>query len=180
MPHDGSQGKEMETILHCDRKWGIGRNNDLMFSLPADMKFFRETTRGKVVIMGSNTLICLPNEKPLKNRTNIVLWPGGDKSRALADGFIMADDMDEFKAEVRKYPADDVYVIGGAMMYRTMLPYCSEALITKVDADGGAEVFFENLDRAEGWRLAEQSEPVIDNGYAIRFCRYVNDGVKEL
>ena len=69
----------MKAILHCDKNWGIGRNNQLMFRLPADMKFFRETTSGKVVVMGSNTLLSLPGGKPLKNRTNIVLWPGGDR-----------------------------------------------------------------------------------------------------
>ena len=72
----------MQAILHCDRNWGIGKRNDLMFSLPKDMKFFRTTTSGKVVVMGSNTLLSFPGGKPLKNRTNIVLWPGGDEKRA--------------------------------------------------------------------------------------------------
>ncbi len=60
----------MKAIFHADKNWGIGRNNDLMFSIPKDMKFFRETTLGKVVVMGWNTLCSFPNGQPLKNRTN--------------------------------------------------------------------------------------------------------------
>ncbi|MCR5443600.1 MAG: dihydrofolate reductase [Sphaerochaetaceae bacterium] len=63
----------MQAILHCDRNWGIGKRNDLMFHLPKDMKFFRTTTTNKVVVMGSNTLLSFPGGKPLKGRTNIVL-----------------------------------------------------------------------------------------------------------
>ena len=67
----------MRAIVVVDKVWGIGKGNDLLFSLPADMKHFRETTAGKVVVMGSNTLLSFPGGKPLKNRTNIVLWPDG-------------------------------------------------------------------------------------------------------
>ena len=147
----------MKAILHCDRKWGIGKHNDLMFRLPLDMKFFRETTSGKVVVMGSNTLLSFPGGKPLKNRTNIVLWPGGDAARAEADGFVMTETPDGLLSEIKKYPPDDVFVVGGAMMYRTLLPYCSHVLLTKVDADGGAETFFPNLDELPGWSLAAES-----------------------
>ena len=68
----------MRAIVVVDKNWGIGKNNDLLFSLPADMKHFRETTTGKVVVMGSNTLRSFPGGNPLKNRVNIVLWPGGE------------------------------------------------------------------------------------------------------
>ena len=104
----------MQAILHCDRNWGIGKRNDLMFSLPKDMKFFRTTTSGKVVVMGSNTLLSFPGGKPLKNRTNIVLWPGGDEKRAQEDGFTMVQSLSELFSEIRKYPSEDVFVIGGA------------------------------------------------------------------
>ena len=170
----------MQAILHCDSKWGIGRRNDLMFSLPRDMKFFRRTTSGKVVVMGSNTLLSFPGGKPLKNRTNIVLWPGGDHKRAEADNFIMVETLPELFAEIAKYPADDVFVIGGAMMYHTMLPYCSRVLLTKVEADGNAEVFFDNLDNLPNWTMTQESEPEEDNGYTIRFTTYENSDVRPL
>ena len=79
----------INAILHCDKEWGIGRKNDLMFKLPKDMKFFRDTTKGHVVVMGSNTLLSFPNGKPLKNRINVVLWPGGEHKRAKEDGFFL-------------------------------------------------------------------------------------------
>ncbi len=101
----------MRAILHADREWGIGRNNDLMFSLPRDMKFFRETTKGKVVVMGLNTLLSFPNGKPLKNRVNIVLCPDD-----VNEDVITVHTPAELFAEAKKYPADDVFVIGGAVM----------------------------------------------------------------
>ncbi len=165
----------MKAILHCDKEWGIGKKNTLMFSIPADMKFFRETTSGKTVVMGSNTLLSFPGSKPLKNRTNIVLWPGGEKR----DDCIVVESLNELFEEIKKYPAEEVYIIGGAMMYRTMLPYCSEVLVTKVDAVGGADTYFENLDAHPDFVLSEQSEPVETNGYEIRFCTYKNTNVKE-
>ena len=170
----------MQAILHCDRNWGIGKRNDLMFSLPADMKFFRRTTTGKVVVMGSNTLLSFPGGKPLRNRTNIVLWPGGDGNRAMADGFIMVQSLPELFKEIAKYPPEDVFVIGGAMMYHTLLPYCSRVLLTKVDADGGAEVFFDNLDKLDNWKMTYGSEPQEDNGYTIRFTTYENSDILPL
>ena len=169
----------MQAILHCDRNWGIGKRNDLMFRLPKDMKFFRTTTSGKVVVMGSNTLLSFPGGKPLKNRTNIVLWPGGDPERARQDGYILVQSLPELFRAVASYNPDDVFVIGGAMMYHTLLPYCSRVLLTKVDADGGAEVFFDNLDELDNWSMVSESEPQDDNGYRIRFTTYENSNVLE-
>ena len=159
----------MKAIVVVDENWGIGRSNDLLFSLPADMKHFRETTREKVVVMGSNTLLSFPGAKPLPKRVNIVLWPGGEKR----GDCLVFETLDEVFKEIAKYPADDVYVVGGAMMYATMLGYCSEVIVTKVAANGGAEVFFPNLDEMPDWKLARQSEEVEDNGFMLRFCTYV-------
>ncbi len=161
----------MRAIFHADNKWGIGKHNGLMFSLPKDMKFFRETTTGKVVVMGYNTLLSFPNGKPLKNRTNIVLCP------QTVEGVITAHDLSELLAMLKNYPADDVFVIGGASVYRLLLPYCTEALVTKVDADGGADVFVPSLDEDENFELTEKSEPVEDNGHTITFCVYKNKNV---
>lgn len=165
----------MRAILHCDKEWGIGKKNTLMFSIPADMKFFRETTSGHTVVMGSNTLLSFPGGKPLKNRRNIVLWPGGEKR----DDCTVVDSLDELFSEIRGCDVDDVYVIGGAMMYKTLLPYCSEVLVTRVDAVGGADTFFENLDENPDFTLSSESEPVETNGYKIRFCTYTNNCTKE-
>ena len=166
----------MKAILHADREWGIGKKNGLMFSIPADMKFFRETTTGHVVVMGSNTLASFPGGNPLKNRTNIVLFPEGKKR----DDCTVVGSLEELFAEIKKYPEDEVFVIGGAMMYKTLLPYCREVLVTKVDAVGGADAYFENLDKNPSFELIYRSEDVETNGYTINFCTYKNNAVKSL
>lgn len=165
----------MKAIVAVDKKWGIGKRNGLLFELPADMKFFRETTSGKVVVMGSNTLKSFPGGKPLKNRINVVLYTEGEKR----DDCIVVGSMDELKSELKKYEKEDVFVIGGAMFYKTMLPYCSEVLVTKVDADGEAEVFYENLDKKPEWKCVYESEETETNGYKIKFTTYKNTKVQE-
>ena len=164
----------MKAILHADREWGIGKSNSLMFKIPADMKFFKETTCGNVVVMGSNTLKSLPDGKPLRDRVNIVLYPDGAKR----DDCIVVNSLEELFKEIKKFDSDKVFVIGGAMMYSTLLPYCSEVLVTKVDAVGNADVFFENLDKNKNFKLVYESEPVETNGFQIRFTTYKNLSVK--
>lgn len=164
----------MKAILHADKEWGIGKANGLMFSIPADMKFFRETTTGNVVVMGSNTLKSFPGGRPLKNRTNIVLWPGGEKR----DDCTVVGSLDELFAEIKKYNSDKVFVIGGAMMYKTLLPYCDEVLVTRVEAVGGADAYFENLDNNPDFELVYCSQPQETNDYIIRFTTYKNKNVK--
>lgn len=165
----------MKAIVAVDKKWGIGKKNDLLFSLPADMAYFREKTLNKVVVMGSNTLKSFPSGKPLKNRTNIVLFPGGEKR----DDCVIVQSLEELSNELKKYNTDDVFIIGGAMFYKTMLPYCSEVLVTKVDADGGAEVFYENLDKKQEWSLVSAQPQIETNGYKISFTVYKNSDVKQ-
>lgn len=165
----------IRAIVAVDEKWGIGKNNDLLFHLPLDMKFFRETTLGKVVIMGSNTLKSFPGGKPLPKRTNVVLYPGGEKR----DDCVIVESLDEMREVLRSYVDEDIYVIGGAMFYRTMLPYCGEALVTKVNADGGAQVFFENLDEKPEWECVKATAPLETEDMLIRFTIYRNRDVRD-
>lgn len=165
----------MKAIVAVDRKWGIGKNNDLLFSLKKDMQYFRERTMGKVVVMGSNTLKSFPGGKPLKNRTNIVLFPGGEKR----DDCIVVESLEELSRVLKDYPTDDVFIIGGAMFYRTMLPYCDTVYVTKVDADGDAAVFFENLDLLPNWECIDEGEKVEENGFSFRFTTYFNHEPKQ-
>ena len=170
-------GKLIE-ILNCDNHFGIGKRNGLLFSLPLDMAYFRKTTSGHVVAMGENTLISFPNSKPLKNRTHIVLSKDADHNY---DGVINVHSFGDFLSKIaEELKAQDVYVIGGASIYRQMLPYCDEVLLTKVEADGGAEVFFENLDVNPDFECVDNGEPIEDNGLMIRFTKYVNNNKKAL
>lgn len=165
----------MKAIVAVDKRWGIGKNNDLLFSIPEDMKFFRQTTLGKVVVMGANTLRSFPNGNPLKNRTNLVL-----STTLKRDDCAVFDSLETLLKEIKKYPKDEVYLIGGAKLYKTLLPYCEEVLVTKVDADGDAQVFFENLDALDGWQLISESQTLNSNGYDFKFTTYKNNNVKEI
>ncbi len=165
-------------ILNCDSKWGIGKKNGLLFHLPKDMKFFRETTSNHVVAMGENTLLSFPDSKPLKNRTSIVL---SQDEQHNYDGVINVHSFESFLLKIKEcLQEQDVYIIGGASIYRQLLPYCDEVLLTKVHEDGQAEVFFENLDEKEEWHLVSSTPPEDDNGHQICFCKYKNSNKKPL
>lgn len=164
----------MKAIVAVDNKWGIGKNNDLLFSLKKDMDYFRQKTLNKVIVMGSNTLKSFPGGKPLKNRTNIVLFPGGE----VREDCIIVQSLEELSSVLKGYDTDDVFIVGGAMFYRTMLPYCETNYVTKVLSDGQATVFYENLDKLPDWELIDQSEIINDGDYEIMFCTYKNKNVK--
>lgn len=165
-------------ILNADKKFGIGKKNGLLFSLPLDMKFFRETTSGHVVAMGENTLLSFPGSKPLKNRANIVLSQDPTHNY---EGVVNVHSFEEFLSKIKEnLEREDVYIIGGASIYRQMLPYCDKVLLTKVNADGGAEVFYENLDANPSFTCIEEGEPVMDGNIEIRFTAYRNDAKKAL
>lgn len=161
----------MIAILNADKYWGIGKKNGLLFNLPLDMKFFKQTTSGKVVCMGYNTLLSLPNAQPLKNRVNVVLCEEGIS----VEGAICVHSFADLLAEIKKYPSDTVYIIGGASVYKLALPYCDKVIVTKVDADGQAEVFFPNLDdETSNFILEKQFEKIVDNGYDTVLKVYKN------
>ena len=162
-------------IVHVDKEWGIGKGNDMMFSLPKDMKFFRETTMGNTVVMGGNTLRSFPNQKPLKNRVNIVLSRG-----QVRDDCIIVRSYEELKEQLKTRQNEEIFIIGGGEIYKELLPYCHRALVTKVDAVGGAEVFFPNLDKLDNFVCVDEGEPIDDNGYTIRFSTYKNLAPVEL
>ncbi len=163
----------MKAIVAVDKNWGIGKGNDLLFAIPEDMKFFRLTTLNKVVVMGANTLRSFPNGNPLKNRTNIVL-----STKIERDDCTIVRSYDELFSELKKYNDEDVFVIGGARVYKDMLPYLEEVMVTKVDADGDAEVFFTNLDNLSNWKMVYEGEEQISNGYKFRCTTYKNLDIK--
>lgn len=157
----------MQLIAAVSENWGIGKDNALLFRIPQDMKFFREMTTGKVVVMGRKNLESFPGGKPLKNRTNIVLSKNPEFK---CDGAEVCSSVEE----VLKLPYDDedIFVIGGETVYQQMLEYCDICYITKVYDTVPADKFMVNLDEADDWRLTEESEEIQDNGHTIQFCRY--------
>ena len=166
------------SILNCDKEYGIGKRNGLLFSLPKDMKFFRETTLNHVVCMGENTLLSFPSGKPLKNRTNIVLSQDPTHNY---EGVINVHTFEDFLNTIKEYSRNDtVFVIGGASIYRQTLPYVDQVYLTKVNAIGGAEVFFVNLDEHPDFELIKESEPEMDGDIEIKFTVYQNNNKKDI
>ena len=165
----------MNLIVAVSKSWGIGKNGDLLFSIPEDMKFFRETTMNKVVIMGRKTLESFPNKKPLPKRTNIVLTRNKDYN---PEGVIICHTPVEVLNEVKKYQADDCFIIGGEEIYRLFIPFCKYAYITRVDSDADADSFLPDFEKLIDWELKERSPEILDNGHRIAFEVYENKNVK--
>lgn len=159
----------MNLIVGVDSNWAIGNKNQLLVSIPNDMKHFREETTGKVVVLGRKTLATFPQGLPLKNRTNIVLT--GDKNFRVKDAIIVHS-IEELLDELKKYNEEDIYIIGGESVYRQMLPYCKVAHVTKNDQSYEADTFFPNLDEDEEWRLVADSEEQTYFDIAYQFLKY--------
>lgn len=145
----------MNIIAAVDKNWAIGNKNSLLVQIPRDQKLFREITTGKVIVMGRKTLESLPQKQPLENRTNIVLTT--DKSYAVK-GAIIVHSLEELLEELKKYHDEDIYIVGGATVYRQMLPYCNVAHITKIDYAYEADAYFPNLDELSEWQISADSE----------------------
>lgn len=145
----------MNLIAAVDKNWAIGYQNKLLTSIPEDMKFFRQTTTGKVVVMGRKTLESFPGKNPLKNRTNIVLTKNPSYQ---AEGAIVVHNEDELREELKKYDSEDIFVIGGESIYRQFLDECDKAYITKIEYVYTADAYFPNLDEKEEWKITAESE----------------------
>ncbi len=159
----------MNIIVAVDKNWGIGKDNRLLVSIPADMKFFRTTTTGKVVVMGRKTLESFPGGQPLKNRTNIVLTR--DVNYKVKDAVIVHS-VEELLEELKKYDSEEVYVIGGDSVYSAMLDHCDTAYVTKIDFAYEADTWFPNLDEREDWSPAEASEEQTYFDLEYQFVKY--------
>lgn len=159
----------MNLIAAVDQNWAIGNKNKLLVSIPADMRFFRETTTGKTVIMGRNTLESFPGGKPLANRRNIVITTNQNYD---GKGATVVHSVEEALKEVEGIPKEEVFVIGGAKIYEQFLPYCSTAHITKIDFSYEADVYFPNLDQLSEWNMTGISEEQTYYDLVYHFCRY--------
>lgn len=161
----------MKLIVAVDEKWGIGKNGDLLLSIPEDMLYYRATTRGKVVVMGYTTLLSLPKSKPAPGRLNIVL---ADIEGLRIPGAVVCGSMEQLLKLIGCFYPDDVFDIGGGSMYRQLLPYCTDAHITKMGFDGKADTFIPNLDELSGWSVADRSEQMDYEGLKYAFVVYHN------
>jgi dihydrofolate reductase len=159
----------MNIIVAVDKNWAIGKDNKLLVSIPADMKMFRQETTGKVVVMGRKTLESFPGGLPLKNRTNIVLT--GNRDYKVKDA-VVVHTVEELLEEVKKYPSDQVYCIGGDSVYKLLLPYCDTAHVTKIDFAYSADRYFPNLDEMPEWKVTARSEEQTYFDLEYEFVKY--------
>ena len=159
----------MNLIVAVDKNWGIGRDGKLLASVPGDMKYFKEHTTGKVVVMGRKTLESMPGGKGLPNRVNYVLTHDAEYN---AEGVIVVNSEEELFAKLDEYETDEVYLIGGASLYNKYYKMCDKLFITKMDADLKADSFIVNIDEDLDYFVSSESETQEDNGIKYRFLVY--------
>ena len=145
----------MNIIAAVDKNWGIGNKGELLVSIPQDMKFFQEITMGGVVLGGRKTMEGLPGGTTLKGRTNVILTRKLDYRYSDA---VIVHSVQGALEELKKYPQDRIFIIGGEQVYRLFLPYCDRAYVTKIDYAYQADTFFPNLDQDSEWRMTHTSE----------------------
>lgn len=162
----------MNAIVAVDNRWAIGNKGGLLVRIPMDQKFFRETTIGKVVILGRKTLSTFPNGLPLPGRTNIVMSRNPDFQ---VKGAIVVHNLEELKEALKPYDDDDIYVIGGSAIYELLLPYCKLVHVTKIDYRYAADSFFPNLDQMDNWKITGDTEEYTYFDLEFVFYRYEND-----
>ena len=161
----------MDLIVAVDQAWGIGKNNDLLFHVPEDMRFFRKMTSGHTVVLGRKTLESFPGGKPLPNRRHIVLTREASLDAPDVEIVHSLRELLEKLETVR----GEVFLIGGASLYKQLYRHCKNAYVTKILADGEAELFFPDLDNDPFFRLAEEGEVQTSaSGLSFRFLRYEN------
>ena len=159
----------MNLITCVDENWAIGYGGKLLVSIPNDMKHFREETTGKVIVLGRKTLETFPQGQPLASRTNIILTRN---TSLRVRGATVVHSLEELMEELKKYPSEDVYVVGGESIYRQLLPYCDVAHVTKIDHAYGADAYFPNLDQDPEWEITADSDEQTYFDLPYQFLRY--------
>ena len=158
----------MELIAAVDRDWSIGREEQLLYSIPEDLAWFKSLTWGKAIVYGRKTMVTFPGGKPLPGRKNYVLTHHPEQIPDPARGVASVEELLE---AVQQEPA--LIVAGGEQVYRQLLPFCDAAWITQIDAQGGGDRFLPNLDRMPEWQLVEASEWKNWQDLRFRFCHYL-------
>ncbi len=145
----------MNIIAAVGENWEIGLRGELLVSIPQDQKMFRKETEGKVVVYGRKTLETFPQKQPLVSRKNIIL--SRDENLTVRNAQVVHS-VEECLEELKKYPDDLIYIIGGQSIYEQFLPYCNVAHITKIQKKYVADAFFPNLEESEEWEMTAESD----------------------
>ncbi len=159
----------MNLIVAADENWGIGKDGGLLTHLSGDLKYFKEKTKGKVVVMGRATLESLPKGRPLPERTNIVLTRDTSFEK---EGCVIVNNMEQLLAECAKYDPEDVMIIGGEQIYMQLIRQCERLFITKIFGDFDADKHLMNVDRMRSFELVWESDIKEENGISYQFLEY--------
>ncbi len=159
----------MDLIVAVYDHWGIGKDGTQPIALSADRKFFRETTKGAMVIVGRKTLADFPGGKPLPGRTNVVLT----RDKLQIPGAVVCHSYEQ-AAELAK-TAEKAFVIGGGSVYQAMLSYCRRAYVTKVHCSPECDTFLENLDEDPQWSAQEILASGQENGISYEMILYTRN-----
>lgn len=160
----------MNLIVAVDKNWGIGLRGKMLVTIPADQRFFRDETVGKVVVMGRKTFEALPTSHPLIKRTNIILTSDRNYN---VKGAIVVHSKEELLEELIQYNSDDIYIIGGQTVYEQMLEYCDVAHVTKIDFIYEADTFCPNLDKDSDWVIEAESDEQTYYNLEYIFVKYI-------
>lgn len=148
----------MIAIAAVDKNWAIGNKGQLLISLPEDQKgVFKKYTAGHTVVFGRKTLETFPGQRLLPNRVNVILSRNFDFEK---EGAVILHSVDELE-DFLDLTADEVYLIGGATMYNSLIGLCDKAIITSIKAEYEADCYFPNLDEDPSWELTEEEPPVM-------------------
>lgn len=155
----------MNVIVAVDQNWAIGKDGDQLVYLSEDLKRFKSLTTGHPVILGRKTLATFPGGRPLKGRRNLILSRNTDFAPEGAEVF---SDVETLRAAA----PEDAFVIGGASVYRQLLPWCDTAYVTKIDRAFPADCYFPDLDQDPAWERTEESAPLEQDGIIYRYVTY--------
>lgn len=164
----------MNLIVAVDEKWGIGRDGELLANIPGDLKYFKEKTIGKIVVMGRKTLESMPNKRGLAKRKNYVL---SRNSGFFAERCETVHTEEELYDKLKETDPDDIFIIGGDSIYRKFYKKCSKCYVTKMYADLKADRFMVNLDEDPDFTLVKESEMHAENGIKYKFLIYENQSL---
>jgi len=166
----------MNLVVAVDPSWGIGKDNDLLYHIPEDMKLFRQLTIGNFVICGRKTLLSFPDSKPLPNRKHFVLTSG---EICESEDLAVVHNLQELDVAISQLDDERVFVIGGETVYRQLYKKCKKAYVTKIFCnDKKADVFFPNLDEDTDFKLVEEGEvQESKNGKRFSFLVYENTAI---
>jgi dihydrofolate reductase len=141
----------------------IGKDNQLLWHLPKDLKFFKNTTWGMVVVMGRKTFESV--NKPLPGRVNIVIT---SKPDWMAVGVWVAKDLDDAIAQAKTTNCKEIFIIGGGEIYKQTMPVADKIYMTRVHTTIDGDTFFPTIDEAE-WQLKENTDFKADEKHAYDF-----------